>query len=939
MTSSQSPSSELSSIGILADPLVVNGVDKNDPDGHVPLELLLKGTLIIIPLWADPGINDQLVVTWLQGNFQTIIFDDVLRARINDPYIEVPLSPQQMSMDGIAFVQYRVWKRGGGNSDDSPLRKLTIDHTPLLVMKEPKFPHATLWGYLNNNTVPPLTQGVIVFVPPGRNIALVDDVNEVHWTGYSSLNGSGNPVQGTEGVWSKQLNSNDIERGYSQTIPFEKYVRPLIDNDSAVVVCRLFRGSRLIAESKKGLVKIDRVTPGENGPYGLGVSSFGIQGVSKMKYEMLPPILRLMSARSGVLSVDASVDKLADDSIPVSVLDSGTIIFKANNFADPQDGDEIDVHFKVVGGTDTVAGTFRLGAAAGRQYPVELEVDASLFPEQPTPAAPTRYEVRYELFKGGGGNADDSNVIEFVIDRTAPFEVKTPARRKNKPTPAVTISNPPAAPGRIVDEAWMTANPKLLCIVPVAYPLRRLDDELRYFLSSGTTVVEVFKGAIPTTGAFEVDTAELRKLPNLTRVSHSYEWQDLPGNLSLRSDAAPVFDLRLAQDPVLLPPQVPKTDPDQSIPLYLDDFVAGAPPVLAVVRQPLHGIATDEITLIVEDAADPTVFVEFGPLPLGTADLNFTLDYAKLATLFATATDPKEVKIWYEHVRAGKIVDAPGIFIYLDFVHAGPTNPDLPDLINPDLDLVTVTGASNTDNTILPGDRDKPGKIKVPAWFGLPAIVGGEHIEFYIDGKIAGEFKPFGGETEFEAGVEAAFLEALPTGTVEAYWTIKFAGSDKNIIKSRLQSVVVNARKIPLKDPTIRVRSRDEIACYAMDNATTNWTLAVTIPKDPVNLPTGKNITVYFAGVTDITGATEVPGTRDSQPYTIKAAGTPDIAQVGTAAKFKLNQPVQGAVAFGKYWYETDIGGVQTSDPVVKSFDIINTSFDYCDRLPAPPAP
>ncbi|MEO4017447.1 hypothetical protein, partial [Pseudomonas rossensis] len=867
MTSSQSPSLGLSSIGILADPLIVNGVDKNDPDGHLPLELLLKGTLIIVPLWADPGINDQLVVTWLQGDFSTIIFDDVLRARVNDPVIEVPLSPQQMSMDGIAFVQYRVWKRGGGNSDDSPLRKLTIDHTPLLLMEEPEFPHATLWGYLNNNTVPPLTQGVIVFVPHSRNIALVDDVNEVHWRGYSSLNGSGNPVQGTEGVWSKQLNSNDVERGYSQTIPFEKYVRPLIDNDSAVVVCRLFRGSRLIAESKKGLVKIDRVTPGENGPYGLSVSSFGIQGVSKMKYEMLPPILRLMSARSGTLVVDASVDKLADDSIPVSVLDSGKIIFKANNFADPQDNDEIDVHFNVVGGPDKTAGTFKLGAAAGRQYPVELEVDASLFPEELTPAAPTRYEVRYEIFKGGGGTSDDSNVITFVIDRTAPYEVKTPARRKNKPTPAVTISNLPAAPARIVDETWMTANPKLLCTVPVAYPLRRLDDELRYFLSSGNTVVEVFKGEVPPTGVFEVSTAELRKLPNLTRVSHLYEWQDLPGNLSLRSDAAPIFDLRLAQDPVLLPPQVSKTDPNQSIPLYLDDFVAGVPPVLAVVKQPLHGIATDEIKLIIEDAADPTVFVEFDPLPLGTADVSFTLDYAKLAELFGSATESKEVKVWYEHVRDGKILDGPGIFIDLDFVHAGPTNPDLPDLTNPDLALVTVTGASNTDNTILPGDRDKPGKVKVPVWFDFPAVANGEEIDFYIDGTFAGNFKPFGGETEFSADIEALFLGALPTATVKAYYTVKRAGSDKNIIKSRERDVVINARKVLLQVPTIRIRSRDEIACFAMDTATTNWKLAVTIPKDPVNLPQGKSVTVFFAGVTDITGATEVPGTRDSVVY------------------------------------------------------------------------
>lgn len=933
---------ESTSIGLLAVPLKVEGVDDSDVNGYVPLDLLQKGTRLIIPLWLDPGADDQLVVTWLQDGFETIIFNDAVRTKTKEPYIEVPLSPQQLSMDGVVFVQYRVWKRGGGNSDDSPLRKLTIDHTPLLEMKEPEFPHATRWGYLNNNTEPPLAEGVTVFVPPSSNIAIVDDLNEVRWTGYSSLNGSGDPVQGTHGVWSKKLSSNDIEQGYSQTIPFEKHVRPLINADSAVVICRLIRGGRLIAESKKGLVKIDRITPGENGPYGLGVSSFDTQGDVKMKFEMMPAKLRetgLMSGRSGTLVVDASVDKLADDSIPLSVLDSGKITFKANGFADPQDNDEIDVYVKVVGGTEKVVGTFFLGVAAGRVYPVELDVDSSLFPEEPTPAGPTRYEVRYELFKAGGGNADDSNVIEFAIDLTAPYEVKTPARLKSKPTPAVTITNRPPAPGFILDEAWMTANPKLLCTVPVAYSLRRLDDELRYYLISGTTVLEVFKGTVPASGTFEVDSAELRKLPNLTRVSHAFDWKDLPGNLSLRSDAAPVFDLRLAQDPVLLAPLVPKTDPSQSIPLYLDDFVTGAADVFAVVKQPLHGIATDDIKLIIEDSADPTKFVDFGTQPLGTADVNFKLDYAKLATLFASATLKKEVKVWYEHIRAGKVIDSPETYIYLDFVHAGPTNPDLPDLTNPDLSLVTVTGASNTDNTILPGDRDQSGKIKVPVWFGLPDVVGGEQIDFYIDGKLAATFQPFGGETEFVAAVPAAFIAALPTATVKAYWTIKFTGTDKNIIKSLERDVVVNARKIDLLQPTIRIRTRDEISCYAMDNATTAWKLALTIPKDSVNLPQGKNITVHFVGVTDITGETEVAGTADSQPYTIKAPGTPDIAQVGTAAKFKLNQPVRGAVAFGKYWYETDIGGTQTSAPIVKAFDIINTSFDYCDRLPAPAAP
>jgi hypothetical protein len=922
------------SISILADPLSVEGIEDSDAEGHVPLEILQRGTRIIIPLWAEPGSGDELWVMWRQNSIVTRIFYHIYDPPATGPFIYVPLTSQQMVLNGEAFIYYQIWKRGGGNSDDSPERKLTIDHTAPKKLSEPSFPHATLWGYINNKTVPPLLQGVTVKIAPLINIGLPNDRAVIQWQGYSSLNGSGAPVGETFGSWNRTLSQSDINNGFELVVPFDPCIRPLFDNDSALVMYRLLRNGRLIGESDKGLVKIDRVTPGQVGQSGLSV-----KGDKEMTVKIVPLKLRLNATRSGAQTVDASVDKLADDSIPISVLDSGIIVFYADNLDDPQDNDEIDVMYGKVGGPLVrLDRTYELGLAAGRVYPVEIEVPSNLFPEESTPATPTRYVVKFELFKAGGGNADNSNEVEFAIDRTAPFEVKAPARRKNPPTPAVAISNLPAAPGRIWDEVWMAANPQLKCTVPVGYPLRRLDDKLTYQLISGATVLEVFKDVVPATGAFDVDTAILRDLPNLTRISHAYSWEDLPGNVSARSAAAPIFDLRLAQDPLLLAPLVPKTDPDGSIHIYLDDMVLND--VFAIVKQPLHGIPTDDIKLIVEDAGDPTIFVDFGIQPLGTTDVRFHLTYAgKLETVFGDATEPKEVKVWYEHIRGGVTLDSPGTFIYLEFQHAGLPNPNLPDLTNPDLAVVTVTGASNTDNTILPGDRDQPGNIKVPVWFGLPDVVGGEEIDFWINDLHAGNFLPFGGETEFSATLSAAFIAALPTGTVEAYWTIKFAGSDKNIIKSLPQTVTVNARKIDLPTPTIRIRSRDEIACFAMDNVSGDFTLAMTIPKDAVNLPPNKTVTVFFEAFTDAAGTAPISGTRDSQPYVIKAAGTGDIAQVGSAVKFKLAQPVRGAVAFGKYWYETDIGGTQTSVPVIKPFDIINTSFDYCDRLPAPAAP
>jgi hypothetical protein len=927
--------------GILAEPLTVEGVDNSDPEGHVSLEILGKGTRIVIPLWQDPGPNDELWVFWLQNDEQEIIFEQTYPTTITDPFIYVDLSPQQMAVDGKAYLYYQVWKGGGGNPDDSPERELTINHNALVTATEPEFPHANLWGYLNNKTVPSLLQGVTVRVPSTTNVATPRDRCVVTWTGYSSLNGSGVPVAGTHSEWSRTLDSNDIANGYSLVIPFEKYVRPLIDNDSAIASYYIFRGFRPIAKSKKGLVKIDRVTPGESGPYGSGATSLDKETVTKMAIQIRPAKTRVFIERSGILTVDAIVDKLADGSIPVAVLDSGEITLKADNFLDPQDGDEVEVKYRVKGQTDwlKVDGYYELGTAAGRGYPVELKVPANLFPEAQTPASPTIYEVEYDIYKGGQNNSDQSTVVEFAIDRTAPYQNKITGV-KGQPDRNLTITNRPAGPGFVWDEVWMAANPTVNCTVPVAYPLRRLDDEIEYFLVAPGTTVSAYKGTVPATGAFAFDSALLRTLPNLQRVSHYYKWTDLPGNVSADSASVPVFDLRLAQDPELLPPEVPKTDPNRTVPLYLDDFAPGAPAVNAIVRQPLHGLPTDDITLMIEDAADSTNYVEFGPLKLGTTDVIFPLDYVTLSSLIDPDSRlPLSVHVWYIHERDGKPLDGPGIYIDLEFIHGGPIHPGLPDLTNPDLDVVTVTGASATDNVIQPGDRDKPGKVSVPAWFGLPDIVGGEEINFYIDGKLAGTFKPFGGETTFEAILTAAFLGALPTATVKAYYTVGYVGKDKNVIRSSERDVVVNARKILLQEPTIRIRKGDEISCFTMDTPTTDWKMALGIPKDATNLPPGKAITVHFVGVTDITGTTTVSGTDDSQPYTIKAAGVADVAHVGTATKLKANQPVRGIKTFGKYWYTTDIGGLQTSEPVIKAFDIINTSFKYCDLTDAPAAP
>ncbi|WP_176704505.1 hypothetical protein [Pseudomonas bananamidigenes] len=922
----------------MAAPLSVEGVDDNDLDGNIPRNILVSGTRIVIPRPADTFPNDQVMVFWNQNSVETTIFDQSYPAGIVDPFIYVELTPQQMAIDGVAYVYYKLWKGGGGNPDDSPLRKLTIDHTPLLTFPEPLAVHATLWGYLNNNTNPPLTSGATLRVRPLNSIALPGDVAWIEWKGYRTLNGSGPEVTEAYGRWDKTLSSTDITNGFNYVVPFQRHISSLIDNDSAVFVAQLFRNGRIIAESAKGLVKIDRVTPGTPGPTGLNA-----QGETKMAIKFVPKkqrSVRVSAADSGVLA-DIAINTLTDGYIAKSVLDTGSLTFNFTRTPDELDGDNLDVYFGVKGqALQPYSQTIELGPVADRPAGViPIPVPSSLFPEERTPAAPTVYELMIELFKGGGGNNEPSNTLEFVIDRTAPFNEKNPPR-KVKPTPPPTFDNAPTGAQRVADETWLAANANASFTATVSYPQRRLDDVLHAWLQVGAQRVEVFNNTVPATGVFSFATSMLRQFPN-GRINLVFQWEDHAGNLGEESAPVAILTLAQAQPPLVKKaPLVPKTDPNYSTALYLEDFVGG---IKAIVENAFieNAETGDEVFVVLEDPADVTNFVEIGPLAWANADLTFDLDYASLAKIFGSASEPMDASIRSVIKRTGTPdAESPSEIISLAFDIVGTPLPNPPDLENADMQLPVVTGASNTPNSLLPTDRDKPGKFKVTLAITDPEITPDQTAKCYLNDQFFADFIPFQDVSEFEVAIPASIIAGLPTPRVKARWTLQKSGIDKNVNKSLSQDVLVGGVPVNLPQPTVRVRNpgvRDYIECFAMTSPTSGYRLGLLIPKDPL-LPPGKVIKAHFAAYRDQAGTQLIPGTAADADYTIAAADVPDVAPVGGPAFFKAAQPVRGAVAYGKYWYTTDINGPQSSIPVIKQLDTINNSFEYCDRTAAPSA-
>lgn len=255
--------------GFLAVALTVDGVDRADPDGVIPPHLLTQGTIARIPRWENFSTigsrSDRLIVTWEQDGKKTVIFNQSYPGPITQLEFEVRLTPQHLAQDGVALLYYEVLD-ADQNSDPATAIKLTIDHiqSPVPTLKPVIFSHATKWGYLNCFTRPELKRGVTVRVPP-QTIGAAGDLCTLQWQGYESLNGK-NLVIGAFIEMTHTLTAGDLNVGFSLEVPFDPCVRPLINNHSALVVIRFYRGGRLIAKSEPELVKIDRTIAGTTRP-------------------------------------------------------------------------------------------------------------------------------------------------------------------------------------------------------------------------------------------------------------------------------------------------------------------------------------------------------------------------------------------------------------------------------------------------------------------------------------------------------------------------------------------------------------------------------------------------------------------------------------------------------------------------------------------------
>ncbi|VVO09994.1 hypothetical protein PS718_03351 [Pseudomonas fluorescens] len=251
----------------------VVGVDDADPDGHIPLELLLKGIEVVVPIWPVPspdGRTDTLIVQTKRNGVVEFAWSKGYVNPISEREFIIPIGPQYLAVDGVIELHYET-RNFVNNPAYSDPRKLTIDHMPVVrELPEARFPGVDHWGYLNCSTVPPIWEGIEIEVPPLPAFTKNGDRCVVEWVGYKTLNASGPPIDNTYLTCGRDpLTDADIRDGYGVTIgPFVPHIEPMINNASATVVYSIYRGDKLIGLSKAGIVKIDRMIPGEVLPCG-----------------------------------------------------------------------------------------------------------------------------------------------------------------------------------------------------------------------------------------------------------------------------------------------------------------------------------------------------------------------------------------------------------------------------------------------------------------------------------------------------------------------------------------------------------------------------------------------------------------------------------------------------------------------------------------------
>jgi hypothetical protein len=994
-------------IGILARPLSIEGVGD---DNVFPPDASIQGAKLLIPEWEapslEPGESDLLEV-WVVAPgspIEVLIYSNYFPVPVVFPEF-VLLDAQYLQQEGDVVLKYRV-TIGNENTDTSSPQTFHVMRPTPVNLAEPGFPSATLWGYLNCSSQPKLWERVLVHVPaqPGRFAK--DDECALSWEGYASLNGIG-PIAGTAVRVTKFLTQEEAssDQGFDLVLGSDKYeqhIKPMERNASALASYTLYRNGRALGKSPPALVRIDRIVPGEALPCGPGATGLDAtnssnpafadvgNSINNLSMEFVKMTTQVKSG--GVLAEPPIiVGQLPDNRLTYQqlVVDKSIVVQLASiEEATGNGGVEIELYLLPKGEaliprdpTFLVTTKFRADQPNDTwTFPISFTVstDGNLVDEFESTGAYKAYELAFVIYDVFGNEDTSGPFTEALVDTTAPYQRQPgPSGAKTRPFTLTLGAEFPTT----IDDAWM-ADPAntggLQLTIPHAYTrFEANNDKVDFYISTQTTFslmqaeTPAYSGPLPADGIITVPLSFLEALNEGVHY-YSYSITDLPGNISNNAAITLLFNRVKAPKPILAVPTIPITN-GGTVPITLNMVAATPSTVIMEIHHPTHSIPRDRIIPYVYSTEDgPIALAEQEIPPAGTpGPLRFELDYPTLALLFGDPNKDSETELeYYYELERPTIkpnpVSTPSQFAVIDFAYAGPEQPNLPDLENPNIDPVVVQGGGNplpAPNTLGPAQAGLDAEMEWPVWVDASRpVTGREIVKFFYQGKQVGNPVPVRvGDTTVRTPLPWGTILAEGNGTEaggdarEAYITIEYPGSANGMIQTPPTKIDVTAIVIDLPVPQIVIsafkgptgnlvpeRIVTSINCPSLDHPA-----VVDGPKPPylprqlririrrdTNIPTGTTVNLEFEGrVNNLPGGAAIPGTQITMTGTMPATGNLEfrLTDYEKIRTIQLPSTVAGQrppTRYARIAYTA--GGIPAE--VTVPVALLNSSLVYCEQ-------
>ncbi|WP_053157427.1 hypothetical protein [Pseudomonas sp. Pf153] len=615
--------------------------------------------------------------------------------------------------------------------------------------------------------------------------------------------------------------------------------------------------------------------------------------------------------------------------IPVAALNA-ELKYRINQPVTQHDRDTLTVFLRVKGDTATTPLETRLplGAVADRIWPKELSIPLVHLVELPTPEAPTQYELVYIMY-AAGVNPTPPTVAEFHIDKTKPYQVKTPASDFSPDGVTFPADLPQT---QEIDDEYISNHPNGIEITLTLAP----------FNAEATDKVDIYWGDVSDPAYFSTPIMSDVPVPpdgKITMTIDIFEnsqegvntlrfiMTDLAGNVS-RPSKAVQRTVRRLPPPVSVPPVVPLADgTDGDTLINLADCNQG---VTVEIEVPQPSVYNDIIQATWQGRDLPPVRVENNTL------LVLPVDYETIIKPAYGATDGEvDTTVSYVMLRgSGDVVAQNQTTIQVDISYPGPVNPDDPDEVNPALNLPRLVSSQNVNNVLDDNDYGEPADIYIQLW-AAPATESGQSITvWYDDVPLTPAYFLAPGEegTEIPAAtVPWDVIARKPNEIIKIKYQLSVVLGN-NPVWSEDEDVNVDITKIDLPPPEVQGLEHDAIACPTLNfvppnDGTSRRNLIVVIPFSPSLIDT-RVVTLKWGGFSDENATIPIAGTEVTATHTIVGTVPAEGIEMEIGDYFVNFKPVTDG--FGKLTYTvTDV--VPESDPAIHFVFLKDNNADFCE--------